>query len=475
MNAQNRPNIIFVLIDALRADRLSCCGYHKHTSPNMDILARGGLFFENAIVSAPWTLPSHASLFTGLFPTEHGATDENLYLREDVPTLAELISESGYFTVAHTAGNGWLSDDTNLMRGFQHFYGPTYYAPPRMLGSHLMRKIRWKIRTTLKLDTKHHFTEALDAVEGYLTLHRNEGEPLFFFLHLMETHMPYRPSEKAMKKFSLDKVDPGQIRYLQKKFREYRTAPEKMTSEQLRILSDMYDACIATVDSRLNRLFRLVRKREHRDNTVLVVTSDHGEQVGEHGIVNHWMSLYDVLLRVPLIMWCPDRLGGGKRISQQVQQQDLFYTLLDIAGYNGGEKVSREKIKNRSLVEMVAGRSPFPEYTFSQQAYAKMTLEHILKFNPSFDNETLVSPKQAVRTNRFKYIKYGTGNEELFDIASDPQETKNVIDEYPEVVEELRSKLNTLPASSDTGTAAPDQLKGFNPEIKKRLEDLGYI
>lgn len=474
MDDKQHPNIIFVLIDTLRADRLSCCGYGRGTSPNMDKLAKSGLLFENAIVSAPWTLPSHASLFTGLFPSEHGATDENPYLRDDVPTLAELLNEMGYFTVAHATGNGWLSDDTNLMRGFHHFYGPTYYAPPRALGSRLLRKIRWKVRTTLKLDTKNRLTNSLDAVEGYLNVHQKKGKPLFFFLHLMDTHMPYRPSEKAMKKFGLDKVDPGQIRYLQEKFREYRTAPEKMTEEQLRILSDMYDACIATVDSRLNRLFRLVGKTEHRDNTVLVVTADHGEQVGEHGIVNHWMSLYDVLLRVPLIMLCPDRLGGPNRISQQIQHKDLFYTLLDIAGYDG-EKVSQEKIKNKSLIEIAAGRSPFPEYTFAQQAYAKMTLEHIRKYNPSFDNERLVSPKQAVRTNRFKYIKYGTGSEELFDIESDPQETKNVIDEYPEVVEELRSKLNTLPASSDTGTAAPDQLKGFNPEIKKRLEDLGYM
>ena len=474
MDDKQRPNIVFVLIDTLRADRLSCCGYRKRTSPNMDKLAESGLLFENAIVSAPWTLPSHASLFTGLLPSEHGATDENLYLRDDVPTLAELLSEMGYCTVAHATGNGWLSNDTNLMRGFCHFYGPTYHAPPRVLGSRLLRKIRWKVRTTLKLDTKHRFTSALDAIEGYLNVYQKKAEPLFFFLHLMETHMPYRPSQKAMKKFGLDKVDPDLIIYLQEKFREYRTAPEKMTDEQLKILSDMYDACIATVDSRLNRLFRLVRNREHRENTILVVTSDHGEQVGEHGIVNHWMSLYDVLLRVPLIIWGAGKLGEGIRVSQQVQHKDLFYTLLDIAGYDG-TKVNGEIIKSKSFIEMAAGTSPFPEYTFAQQAYAKMTLEHIRKYNPSFNNETLVSPKQAVRTNRFKYIKYGTGNEELFDIRSDPQETENVIDKYPEVTEELRNRLNSLPTSSGAEAANSDQVEDFDPQVKKQLEDLGYM
>ena len=124
---------------------------------------------------------------------------------------------------------------------------------------------------------------------------------------------------------------------------------------------------------------------------------------------------------------------------------------------------------------MAAGANPFPEYTFAQQAYAKLTLEHIRKYNPSFSNETLVSPKQAVRTNRFKYIKYGTGSEELFDIASDPQETKNVIDEFPEAAQELREKLSTLPASACTGTTDSARLKDFDPQVKKQLEDLGYL
>ena len=175
-----------------------------------------------------------------------------------------------------------------------------------------------------------------------------------------------------------------------------------------------------------------------------------------------------------MIIRGPGKLGEPKRVNQQVQHKDLFYTLLDVAGYDG-EKVNCELIKNKSVLEMAAGRNPFPEYTFAQQAYAKMTLEHIRKYNPSFNNETLVSPKQAVRTNRFKYIKYGTGMEELFDIESDPYETKNVINEYPEVVEELRNKLDSLPVSSIPEATNSDQLTDFDPEIKKQLEDLGYM
>jgi arylsulfatase A-like enzyme len=474
MSTQKRPNIIFVLIDTLRADRLSCCGYGKRTSPNIDSLARSGLLFENAIVSAPWTLPSHASLFTGLFPGEHGATDENLHLRQDLPTLAELLGDAGYFTAAYATDNGWLSDDTSLMRGFGHFYGSTYQKPPRMLGSRLLRKIRWKVRTTLKLDTQHHLTHALDAVEGYLNVYRQKGEPLFFFLHVMETHMPYRPSERSMRRFGLDKVDPGQIKYLQDKFREYRAAPEKMAKEQLKILSGLYDACVATVDSRLGRLFRLVRKRLHRDNTVLVITSDHGEQLGEHGLLNHWMSLYDVLLRVPLIIYGPGVLDGQQIIKKQVQQHNLFHTLLDLGCYSG-DKVNGEEIRAKSFLEMAAGRSPFPEYTFAQQAYAKMTLEHIKKYNPSFENETLVSPKQAVRTDKYKFIKYGTGLEELFNIESDKGETKNIIGENQKIADKMRSRLEKMSVLGKGGGDQPDRLSDFDPEIIRRLEDLGYI
>jgi arylsulfatase A-like enzyme len=470
---KQQPNIILVLIDTLRAGRLSCCGYNRPTSPNIDRLARSGLLFENAIVSAPWTLPSHASLLTGLYPSQHGATDENLFLRDDIPTLAQLLGESGYNTIAYAHENGWLSRDTNLMRGFEKFYDPAYKPPPPE-GNRLIRKIRWKVRTTLKLETQHRSTAALNSLESHLAGNRNSDQPLFFFLHMMETHMPYRPARSAMKKFGLDKTDPDMLAYLRKNFREYRTQPEKLSDEQLKTLRTLYDACVATADKRLARLFRLVNSSRYRDNTILIITSDHGEQLGEHGLLNHWFSLYDTLLKVPIIISSPKILPKPMRITQQIQQHDLFYTILDMAGYNG-DKIKPDSIRSKSFLQNIAGKSPFPEYTFAQQAYAKMTLKHVKKYNPSFDNERWVCSKQAVRSEQFKYIKYGIGLQELFDIKSDPGETKNIIKDHPDIANNLSRQLETIkpiekqPQHDSTGP------EDFDPEIKKRLEDLGYI
>ena len=135
----------------------------------------------------------------------------------------------------------------------------------------------------------------------------------------------------------------------------------------------------------------------------------------------------------------------------------------------------REEIKAKSFLEMAAGTSPFPEYTFAQQAYAKMTLEHIKKYNPSFDNETLVSPKQAVRTDQYKFIKYGTGLEELFNIESDKGETKNVIGDNREIADKMKSRLEKMSVLNEGGGDQSDRLSDFDPEIIRRLEDLGYI
>lgn len=467
MGSSEKPSIILIVIDSLRADRLSCYGYERNTSPNIDRMANRGLLFENAIVSAPWTLPSHASLFTGLYPSEHGATDETLYLDTHVVTLAELLSESGYHTVAHTTDNEWLSEATNLMKGFTELHGPIEEETSWL--RIFLRKVGARGRRRGSSTAR-----AIERVKEYLARNNGADKPFFLLLTLMDVHMPYRPARRYLRFFGLDKVNPTELEYLQNNFRRYRTTPEILSGRQLHLLNSLYDASIATLDERLAELLDILDSKLERQNTILIITSDHGENLGEHDLLGHWLSLYDTLLRVPLIITYPSRFSKPATITAQVQQHDLFYTILDLIRYQGA-KPRQEAVKSKSLLGNLEGDVPFPDYTFAEHAYPRMTLRHIRRFNPAFKNERLECAKQAIRTNRYKYISYGCGYEELFSLKSDPGETTNIIVEQKQVADMLKEKLDEVRATFRRGAASLAKPIDFEPEVAERLRGLGYL
>ena len=467
------PHVIFVVLDTLCADRLSCYGYQHPTSPNLDRLARSGWLFENAIASSCWTLPSQSSLFTGLHPFEHGANDENLYLSDEIPTLAELFRQIGYETIAYALDNMWLSQATNLSRGFNRFFDANYKFPPPA-GSPILRKINHKIRPLLKIRDQHRSTLVIKKVIERLSQWSPPEAPLFIYMNLMDTHMPYHPAHRFCKKFGLKNADPDDVQHLQKNFKQIRTRPDALTNRQLSTLNGLYDACVASADRRLARLWKFLDRQKYQNNTIIVATSDHGEHLGEHNLLNHWFSLHDILLKVPLIITFPPKLTPSRRITPQVQQHHLFHTLLDLIDYQG-PLIPPEQIKANSFLEYVKGRIPFPEYTYAEHAYPATNLFYFKKQNPDFNDKNLFCAKQAVRTNQFKYIRYGSGREELFHLETDPGETKNVRADYPQIAETLKQKLDQKRARVKTRPPDAVNIRDFDPVVKKRLADLGYI
>lgn len=470
-HSHKSPNIVIILLDTLRADRLSCYGYNKKTSRNIDKVADTGLLFENTIASGPWTIPSHASLFTGLHPFEHGANDETLCLAQDIPTLAELLAEIGYRTVAYATDNMWFSKTTNLLKGFDEVHEILTKSQTKSFFNRAIEKFRNRV---LRKEPLSSSVKATKIIISYLKQNRHKDKPLFVFLNLMDTHMPYQPDLKFFKLFGLEKYDSAELDYLQNNFKEYRTTPGILSSHQLQILNDLYDACVATADANLSELFTVLNHPEQQDNTIVVVTSDHGECLGEHGLLNHWMNLYDTLLKVPLIISCPARFPKPGRFAHQIQQHDLFYTLLELASYSGN-KIDAQLIKSRSLLSYIERNTPFPEYVMAEHAFPKMTVGHIRKFNPEFNDEKLICSKQMIRTNNYKYIKYGSGLEELFDLKNDPGETKNIFAEYGSVADTLKKELEKVRSAQRKKTHATSKPEDFAPEIIKRLTDLGYM
>ena len=294
------------------------------------------------------------------------------------------------------------------------------------------------------------------------------------YINIMDTHLPYYPVFKFRRKFGLKNTKPQDVEYLQNNFKQIRSRPEALSGQQLYTLQCLYDACVATVDYRLGKLLKILLRPQICDNSILVVTSDHGEHLGEHGLLNHWFSLHDILLKVPLIISCPSKISQGQRIKSQIQQHNLMYTLLDLIGYQD-PSMSPDLIKANSLMEIAAGNIPAPEFTYAEHAHPVLNLQEIRRYNPSFNDEHLISPKQAIRTNQFKYIKYGSGLEELFNLEKDPGETKNVITQYPKVTENLKQQLALLHHQDSIKQKRSVNVSEFDPEVKKRLSDLGYI
>lgn len=464
---REKPHLILVVLDALRADRLSAYGHGRPTSPRIDGIGTEGVLFESAIASAPWTLPSHGSLFTGLHPSEHRADDVSLRLGRGVPTLAEVLGQAGYKTVAYCPDNGWLSTNTGLLKGFQVRLGPTGGQRGGTLEFASVGDC-WAERSFggegagLLRFAKHVLRRTAD-----------QEAPLFLFLHSMISHQPYVPADQSWGKLGLEGPDPELTRYLQEHFRSYRAAPETITAEMSEGLNDLYDACVATADELCGALFRLVGDYLGWDNTVLVITSDHGQNLGEHGMFSHWLCLFNTLLHVPLVIYPRVFAGLPERVRTPVGQADMFHTLLLLAGLPecqaGGANHARKCLLQRALRQ-----APPDEYIFAEHARPDMTLPHIRRHNPDFDQPTLETAKKAALSERFKYILHSDGAESLYDLRSDPAERENVVDREEERAKRMRRALEVElgPFGAYGKTAKPENQ--FEESALRKLQDLGY-
>lgn len=306
--AGRRPDIVLVSIDTLRADHLGCYGSAVPTSPRIDGLARRATRFATVVAPAASTLASHASLFTARAPQHHGA---RFGRREALPpeavTLAETLAAAGYRTEAVTAG-GQLAARFGVAQGFDHYQ---VTEEPRGRPGAFARKV----------------------AQGLEALDRADPRPLFLFLHTYEVHLPYTPDPAL-----LERLDPGPGGGLgasigRELVSEVNSGRRLPSLEQLRRIERAYDAEILSVDAGFGALVDGLAKRGRLDRTVVVLTSDHGEEFGEHGAwATHSHTLYEELLRVPLVVWAPGGEGAGRVVTTPVRLIDVAPTLVDFAG-----------------------------------------------------------------------------------------------------------------------------------------------
>jgi arylsulfatase A-like enzyme len=306
--SEQRPlNVIVVGIDTLRPDHLGCYGYERETSPNIDAFAARGVLFENTASQAPWTAPSFATVFTSLYPSQHGSMDVHSKMRASVPTLATLLKQRGYATGAIINAPA-LKPEFGLSRDFD-FYDMT------------------------PLDGRIGDGTTRDALEW---IDSQRGSPFFMFVHYFDPHLPYAPppgyddlfhpgySGRISNPFDLE----GFSKARERLFEEMK----ELTADDWAEIIDLYDGEIVFADEAFGALIRGLSERGLTEDTVIILLSDHGEEFFEHGGFEHGHSLYDELMRVPLIISLPGRVTEGARIRNQVRLLDITPTVFDLLG-----------------------------------------------------------------------------------------------------------------------------------------------
>lgn len=423
-------NVIIIGVDTLRSDHLGCYGYARETSPNIDALAARGVLCERCTSQAPWTLPSFATVFTSLYPTQHGAHVVGSKLRSSFSTLAEILKEHGYATGAVVNAPA-LKPATGANRGFD-----TYHMTP--------------------LDGR----DAAGTTRDALTWLDSIGDSTFFaFVHYFDPHLSYSPPPPYDKRFATNYQ--GRIGYSfnMEGFSRVRDTlfvqMRDLTEGDWARIVDLYDGEIAFTDSAIADFLRGLDQRNLRDNTLVVFLSDHGEEFFEHGGFEHGHSLYDELLHVPLLFSLPERIPAGVRLSRAVRLLDVAPTILDFLAIEPPshfEGVSLRPILEGKGQYEEAGGSVLPH----DAAYAEW-LMHLRQ-----QKCVVVYPWKLVH-------ELGTENQMLFNLAEDPGEMQNLIVERQDQAASMENLVfQAMFGMGDTWyveMTAGDERKVFDVEI----------
>ena len=330
------PNVLVLLWDTARAASMDLYGYGLPTTPYLRALAATGVTFDRAYGTASYTLPSHSSLFTGLWAHEL-SSDWQVPLSKEPRTLAEVMVSSGYRTGAFSANRHYVTREFGLGRGFMHFDEQRLGFENALRSSTLVRSIATSalVRDLLAFNddlARVHAPSLHRALARWLE--RNRDRPYFAFVNLMEAHGPYLPDEHFAHRFGWYAEDaPDSVRRAVRA--GGRGEPEGKSTERALAQQPAYDASIAQLDSLVHVMLADLRRRGLLENTIIVITADHGEEFGEQKIFGHGNSLYAPSVHIPLVMTYPGRIPGGQRVSQAVSIRDVPATILDLVNRNG--------------------------------------------------------------------------------------------------------------------------------------------
>ncbi|HEX6322450.1 MAG TPA: sulfatase-like hydrolase/transferase [Vicinamibacterales bacterium] len=394
-------NVVIITLDTTRFDAMGYAGAAGNPTPAIDELGRSGVIFEQTVASVPLTLPSHSTIFTGTLPPKHGVRDNGGFVLDPRHvTLAERLRDAGWktggFVGAYVLDAKWGID-----QGFDHYFDQFDLT---------------KYKRISLGDVARPASEVVDAALPWLE--QQSGGKFFAWLHFYDPHTPYAPPEPYKSRFP-DRPYVGEVAY---------------------------------VDGQISRVVNWLNSRRLLDRTLVIVTADHGESLGEHGEGTHGLFVYDATMRVPMVMRTPYGGTKGRRVKQVVRSHDIVPTVLELVGLQGDASLD-----GRSLAPFMAGGRADDLDAYSESLYAR----HHYGW----------SELKALRAGRFKYIE--APRAELYDLELDPQERENLFDARRPLAERLAAELLRAGAEDVTGGAAPQAT--VDPETRERLAALGYI
>lgn len=427
--AADRPNLILISIDCLRADHVGAYGHERPTTPSIDALARDGVVFERAASVSSWTLPTHMSMLTGLMPTEHGLS-RSRRRSPSAPYLPEILSRDGYETIGIVSGL-YLSPTFGYERGFDIFRA-LINEPAEAL---------------------------VDAASEILL--SEPYRPRFLFLHFFDAHWPYLAGDAYLEQAG---GRPQEISDLLENVIDRRPPASPGEVEDIKVL---YDAEVAYVDDHLGRFFDEMKRQGMYDDALIVLTADHGEGFYEHGLWQHSEIIYNEVTRVPLIVKAPKGKVTG-RVAELVSQLGIFPTFLEVLGLDS-------PFEHAGLLSLARGEASFPEQVmteitweandtrgpFVKLAVTETELKYIATFAGDLDDDEFVS----------RLVK-----EELYDLAEDPGEQVNLLPDEADRIGKLRHQvrdyLDVVRASRERGGG---ERIVVDDELAEKLRALGYV
>lgn len=427
---EERPSVLLISIDCLRADHVGAYGYDRDTTPHIDAFAEDAVLFETAVATAPMTLPSHLSIFSGLFPSRHdGSKWAKLAL--SVPYLPELLGNAGYQTDAIVTG-AYLSQTFGFERGFDLY----------------------------RYDHRSPAAETVNQAIEFLRLSDKRNQ--FLFVHLIDAHWPYEPPDGLAGRFA---PRPRDVAALLQKVVDNRAPSSSEETEQVVAL---YDAEIASADQAVGLLLDEMKTMGIYDRSLIVITGDHGEAFYEHGHWQHSKTLYEEVTRIPLIVKWPGRSPKG-RVGRQVSQVDIFPTVLSAA------KLPPPQSDGIGLLEFV-------EETAEAKKRRRIVSENAWRSPRGW------ARKVAIRTEKWKYLVTIAGppgkepeesdvrSEELYNLTEDPLEQNNLAEESSSDIEAFRRELaNYLGEARKRRASRRTEDIVEDETTKERLRSLGYI
>lgn len=453
-------NVLLISIDTARRDHFSCYGYGHATTPNLDAFANtSGLLYTNCSSVSNWTLPSHASMLSGLYPRSHGARflsfeeaaeagygGPRMQMNAEIPphtklasscvTLPEVLHHVGYRTGAILANYTFLDPRFGLDQGFDLY-------------------------DARKADGDRPYRDAMEIVDDAIGWIREQaGTPYFLFLNLMEPHVPYIPPERFAHRFAAAQAENDLLAswswsiYHQAE-RDVMAAGEPLPENLRASFEAWYDGELAFADEQIARLFAWLREEGGFDETLIIVTADHGESFGEHQLVGHGNGMYNPEVAIPLILKLPHDLRRGEVLDDPVQQVDLMPTVLEVL-----ELPLDLPLQGVSLLRPTPDRAMIAE-VFAHHPMLPVYWPH------------LKHAERMIVRGPLKFIEYFDGRRELFDLSRDPQERNDLADTQPQDAGRLQSALRQW--MNQTPISGNHKLAPLDPAALRDLHTLGYV